>query len=373
MNPRLLLLSLVLAAPVGARAAPPNVVCILADDLGWSDVSAHPGGTVQTPSIDRLIKQGVELRNFMGWCVCSPTRAMLLTGRHSFRVGSGPEVGGELTAEETTLLEGGTRLVAAMHWPRGGLVGGQAWEGLCGACDLLPTLADMCGLSPPAKNPLDGRNIWPALQARGPSPVESYYWAWRNQDAIRTADWRLHRFFDHFELHDIRQDVGQTNNLADTRPDIVRELTRKMDAWANSLGAALSHQAAPMALDAPAAPEGEVLEITVTVTDKATPSDFIVVPITAVDTFQYATDYIEFDVSVSVDTPAKAAWYYSPFKGEPGASPTILFKKGEGIDQCGRDQSTAPGVVARCVRAPGQHLASADLIEVRSKRPHGVR
>ena len=64
---------------------------MMADDLGWSGISAHPGGTIPTPKIDRLFKQGVEPRNFMGWCVCSPTRAMLLTGRHCFRVGTGPE------------------------------------------------------------------------------------------------------------------------------------------------------------------------------------------------------------------------------------------------------------------------------------------
>ena len=87
----------------GALAAEkPNVVYLLADDLGWGDVSAHGGG-IPTPTIDRLFKQGVELRNFMGWCVCSPTRAMLLTGRHPFRVGTGPEVGGELAREETTI------------------------------------------------------------------------------------------------------------------------------------------------------------------------------------------------------------------------------------------------------------------------------
>jgi len=52
----------------------------MADDLGSGDISAHGGG-VKTPNIDKLFKQGVELTQFMGWCVCSPTRAMLLTGR----------------------------------------------------------------------------------------------------------------------------------------------------------------------------------------------------------------------------------------------------------------------------------------------------
>ncbi len=84
----------------------PNVVYLLADDLGWSDLSVHPGGSIPTPNIDKFFKQGVELNNFMGWCVCSPTRAMFLTGRHPYRVGTGPETGGELEKAETTIAEG---------------------------------------------------------------------------------------------------------------------------------------------------------------------------------------------------------------------------------------------------------------------------
>ena len=96
-----------LAGPQAAEAAKPNVVYLLADDLGWSDLSIHPGGSsnIPTPNIDRLFRQGVELPNFMAWCVCSPTRAMLMTGRHPYRVGTGPETGGELAKEETTIAE----------------------------------------------------------------------------------------------------------------------------------------------------------------------------------------------------------------------------------------------------------------------------
>lgn len=89
-----------------SRTDKPNVLYILADDLGWSDISVHPPGTIPTPNVDRLFAEGVQLGNFMGWCVCSPTRAMLLTGRHPFRVGTGPETGGELAKEETTIAEG---------------------------------------------------------------------------------------------------------------------------------------------------------------------------------------------------------------------------------------------------------------------------
>ena len=58
-----------------------------------------------TPAIDTLFAEGIELTTCMSWCVCSPTRAMLLTGRHPIRVGTGPKVGGELPAAETTIAE----------------------------------------------------------------------------------------------------------------------------------------------------------------------------------------------------------------------------------------------------------------------------
>ena len=61
----------------------------------------------------------------------------------------------------------------------------------------------------------------PALRDHGASPVESYYWCWHKEDAIRTADWRMHRFCDHVELYDIHKDVGETVNVADKHPEVV--------------------------------------------------------------------------------------------------------------------------------------------------------
>ena len=110
MKPSLILLTLVLVATANA-AEKPNVVYILSDDVGWGDLSVHGGG-VPTPNIDRLCSRGVEMTQFMGWCVCSPTRAMVLTGRHPFRVGTGPETGGELDPAETTIACGSAALIA---------------------------------------------------------------------------------------------------------------------------------------------------------------------------------------------------------------------------------------------------------------------
>jgi len=555
-----------LSALSAADPAKPNIVYLLADDLGWSDISTHPGGSIPTPNIDRLFKQGVELRNFMGWCVCSPTRAMLLTGRHPFRVGTGPETGGELEKAETTIaegfkahgyrtgvfgkwhngedpdtaefraahaeafkampnkslkvglganehgfdeawvyygggadyftrrnsggkgpvswwhnreyrpqdegytedfivqhamefirdnkekpffcyvpfhivhaplqakdadlkgvdpkvtdktkrtyaamvqaldknvgailneldrlglrdntivvftsdngatqdgsnlpfrggkhsvFEGGTHLPTVIHWPNGKATS-RTWDGLCGALDMFPTLMSMADLKMPETRPLDGKNIWPSLRANTASPVESYYWAWRNEDAIRTADWRMHRFFDHNELYDISADISETKNVADEHPDVVKSLTAKLTTWADSIGAALTHQTPPAKFNAQPAPEGEVLAVTVSITAAAKPKDKLIVPIASWGGSQFATDWVEFDIAFAPGHPKRQP-FYSPFSGNEKKAEQLIFKRGEGIDQFGREQINGPGmqdsaatwehrIVGLCSSAPG--------------------
>ncbi len=65
----------------------PNVVILLADDLGWKDLRCY-GGPVKTPTLDRLAGSGIRFTDFhSGAAVCSPSRATLLTGRHHVRGG----------------------------------------------------------------------------------------------------------------------------------------------------------------------------------------------------------------------------------------------------------------------------------------------
>ena len=66
----------------------PNVIVVLADDLGYGDLSCYGAKDVQTPHIDRLVAEGMRFDYFRAnSCVCSPTRAALLTGRYPERVG----------------------------------------------------------------------------------------------------------------------------------------------------------------------------------------------------------------------------------------------------------------------------------------------
>jgi len=71
-----------------ARAEPlrPNIVFIMADDLGNADLG-YRGGEVRTPNIDKLAQDGVRLEDFYGMPVCTPSRAELMTGRFAMRYG----------------------------------------------------------------------------------------------------------------------------------------------------------------------------------------------------------------------------------------------------------------------------------------------
>ncbi len=75
-----------LAAPAVAR--PPNILLILADDLGYGDVGFHGCADIPTPHLDRLAASGVRFTNaYVSAPVCAPTRAGLLTGRYQQRFG----------------------------------------------------------------------------------------------------------------------------------------------------------------------------------------------------------------------------------------------------------------------------------------------
>ena len=66
----------------------PNIVLLLADDLGFSDIGAF-GSEVSTPNIDALAARGIMFSNYHSASSCAPTRAMLMTGISSHRAGLG--------------------------------------------------------------------------------------------------------------------------------------------------------------------------------------------------------------------------------------------------------------------------------------------
>lgn len=104
---RLLLAGLLSLAAVAAEPADkPNLIYILADDLGWGDVGFNGNPFVETPALDRIAAEGVRMERFYAQAAsCSPTRASAMTGRNGHRFGIPRANNGHLKPEERSLGE----------------------------------------------------------------------------------------------------------------------------------------------------------------------------------------------------------------------------------------------------------------------------
>lgn len=180
----------------------PNIVFILADDLGYSDINSFsPLGNAdyyETPNIDRLTKQGMKFTNaYTNAPNCTPTRAALISGQY------------------------------------------------------YPELTDA---KIPGDHVLDGINLLPLL--RNPEVQlerEALYWhfpgyldtrapnSWRTTPvgAIRFGDWKLLQFFEDnlIELYNLDDDIGEHHDLSKEYPDKVKELLGKIEGWREKMNA----------------------------------------------------------------------------------------------------------------------------------------
>jgi arylsulfatase A-like enzyme len=110
-----------LATCSAAGAAPPNIIYILADDLGYGDLSCYGQKTLQTPNLDRMAGEGLRFtRHYAGSTVCAPSRCVLMTGLHTGHCrirGNGP---GQLQKEDVTfatlLRKAGYKTAAFGKW-----------------------------------------------------------------------------------------------------------------------------------------------------------------------------------------------------------------------------------------------------------------
>jgi len=75
------------SSPVSAQPEKPNIIFILADDLGKEWIRAYGAEDIETPAIDRLAKEGIRFENFYVMPQCTPTRLSLMTGQYPFRHG----------------------------------------------------------------------------------------------------------------------------------------------------------------------------------------------------------------------------------------------------------------------------------------------
>jgi arylsulfatase A-like enzyme len=166
---------------------------------------------------------------------------------------------GPFRAGKGTLYEGGVRVCAFVTWD-GHIKTGHAVDEPMHMVDWYPTLLKLTGASVTQKLPLDGRDIWPTLTEGKPSPhTEILHNAAPNTGAIRIGDWKLiingtrannegetpqdgarkakkakgkREGPEMVELFDLRSDPYEKNNLAEAKPEKVKELRARYDALA---------------------------------------------------------------------------------------------------------------------------------------------
>jgi len=80
-------LGVLVVSGLAQAADKPNIVHIVADDLGWKDVGFNGSTDIKTPNLDKLAKEGARFTQFYVQPMCTPTRAALMTGRYPFRYG----------------------------------------------------------------------------------------------------------------------------------------------------------------------------------------------------------------------------------------------------------------------------------------------
>jgi len=161
---------------------------------------------------------------------------------------------GPLRAGKGTLYEGGIRVPTVVAWP-GVLEGRVSTQPVVGS-DLFPTFVDLANAREhvPDDHVVDGHSLVPFFE-RDDSPDRDLFWHFPAYLAagargrfrttpvsvVRSGRLKLHHFHegDRDELYDLRADVGETEDLASERPEIRRELRRRLDDWLASTGARL--------------------------------------------------------------------------------------------------------------------------------------
>jgi len=152
-----------------------------------------------------------------------------------FRGGKGFNSG--MRGTKGSEYDGGHRVPCFVRWPAGGLGGGRNVHRLTAHVDLLPTLIDLCGLEGPARATFDGTSLAPLLKgddADWPDRILvtdsqriEHPEKWR-KSAVMTDRWRL---INGKELYDLPRDPGQTSDVADEYPSVVRKLRQAYEKW----------------------------------------------------------------------------------------------------------------------------------------------
>jgi arylsulfatase A-like enzyme len=198
-----------------------NTVFVFASDNGGVGGYNRPNGLIRDPGTDSKGKEAG------------------ITDNSPLRSGKG------------SLYEGGVRVPFIVSWP-GKITPGTSLSTPTAHVDLFPTLLELAGAAKP-RQPLDGESLLPLLLGKSttltrdaifqhfPGYLGSGPGLWRTTPVslIQAGDWKLMEYLEdgHLELYNLKEDLGETKNLATSNPDKAKELHDRLLAWRTEIGA----------------------------------------------------------------------------------------------------------------------------------------
>jgi arylsulfatase A-like enzyme len=170
-----------------------------------------------------------------------------------------------LRAGKGTYYEGGIRAPLVVRWT-GKITPGTTCDIPVNGIDFFPTFLEAASAATPEGIQLDGVSLIPLLTQTGMTKKRPLFWHFpvylpegnpetrdpkfrtRPGSVVRYGDWKLHEYFEDggLELYNLKHDIGETNNLAGTEPEKVKELYHMLKAWRMQKGAPVPSETNPM-------------------------------------------------------------------------------------------------------------------------------
>ncbi len=151
-------------------------------------------------------------------------------------------------AGKATLYEGGTRVPLIIKWPGITRPGSTSSVPVI-SNDLYPTLLDIAGLLPRPTQHQDGLSLTPLLKGTGSLQRDALFWHFphyhsgvKPAGSLRVGNWKLIEFFEdnRVELYNLKDDIGEENNLATKMPEKAAQLRKQLHDWRTNVGAQMT-------------------------------------------------------------------------------------------------------------------------------------
>lgn len=142
---------------------------------------------------------------------------------------------GVLRGQKTDMYEGGHRVPFIARWP-GKILPGSKTDQIAMSMDLFPTFAELASVKLSSSQPLDGVSLKNLLFKNQPLPGRTLFWKMDDEFAIRKGPWKaIKKEHDGLELYNLKQDLGETNNLASTHPELTAEIVNNYNEWKSAM------------------------------------------------------------------------------------------------------------------------------------------